>query len=112
MPLEPWENQPFLLIIKIISIYTIILNLSRVIILLHALKSRATWRNRESDLGVQNEAGQRLTEICQENALITSNTFFQQHKKILHIDITKWSIPNSDCYILCSRRWRSSIQPS
>ena len=63
-------------------------------------------------LGVQNEAGQRLTEICQENALITSNTFFQQHKKILHIDITKWSIPNSDCYILYSRRWRSSIQPS
>ena len=81
MLLEPWGNQPFLLIIKIISIYTIILNLSRVIILLHALKSRATWRNRESDLGVQNEAGQRLTEICQENAPVTSNTFFQQHKR-------------------------------
>ena len=31
--------------------------------------------------GVQNEAGQRLTEFCQENALAIANTFFQQHKK-------------------------------
>ena len=34
-------------------------------------------------LGVQNEAGQRLTEFCQENALITANTLFQQHKRWL-----------------------------
>ena len=32
-------------------------------------------------LGVQNEAGQRLIEFCQENALVTANTFFQQHKR-------------------------------
>ena len=32
-------------------------------------------------LGVQNEAGQRLTEFCQENALVIANTLFQQHKK-------------------------------
>ena len=32
-------------------------------------------------LGVQNEAGQRLTEFCQENALVTVNTLFQQHKR-------------------------------
>ena len=31
-------------------------------------------------LGVQNEAGQRLTEFCQENALVIVNTLFQQHK--------------------------------
>ena len=31
-------------------------------------------------LGVQNEAGQRLTEFCQENALVIENTLFQQHK--------------------------------
>ena len=31
-------------------------------------------------LGVQNEAGQRLTEFCQENTLIIANTFFQQYK--------------------------------
>ena len=32
-------------------------------------------------LGVQNEAGQRLTEFCQENTLVLTNTLFQQHKK-------------------------------
>ena len=32
-------------------------------------------------LGVQNEAGQRLTEVCQENALVIANTLFQQHKR-------------------------------
>ena len=35
-------------------------------------------------LGVQNEAGQRLTEICEENALVIANTFFQQHKRRLY----------------------------
>ena len=34
-------------------------------------------------LGVQNEAGQRLKEICQENALVIANTLFQQHKRRL-----------------------------
>ena len=33
------------------------------------------------DLGMQNEAGQRLTEFCQENALVIANTLFQQHKR-------------------------------
>ena len=32
-------------------------------------------------LGVQNEAGQRLTEFCRENALVIANTLFQQHKR-------------------------------
>jgi len=32
-------------------------------------------------LGEQNEAGQRLTEFCQENALVIANTPFQQHKR-------------------------------
>ena len=32
-------------------------------------------------LGVQNEAGQRLTEFCKENTLVTANTLFQQHKR-------------------------------
>ena len=31
--------------------------------------------------GVQNEAGQRLIEFCQENSLVIANTFFQQHKR-------------------------------
>ena len=33
------------------------------------------------DLGVQNEAGQRLTRFCQENTLVIANTLFQQHKR-------------------------------
>ena len=35
-------------------------------------------------LVVQNEAGQRLTEFCQENTLVIANTLFQQHKRILY----------------------------
>ena len=33
--------------------------------------------------GVQKEAGQRLIEFCQENALVIANTLFQQHKRRL-----------------------------
>ena len=35
-------------------------------------------------LGVQNEAGQRLIEFCQEKALVIANTLFQQHKRRLY----------------------------
>ena len=41
-------------------------------------------------LGVQNEAGQRLTKFCQENALDTANILFQQHKKRLYT----WTSPD------------------
>ena len=47
-------------------------------------------------LGIQNEAGQRLLEFCQENALVKANTLFQQHKRRLYMDITRWSTPKSD----------------
>ena len=62
-------------------------------------------------LGVQNEAGQKLIEFCQENALVVANTLFQQHKRRLYM----WTSPdgqhqNQIDYILCSQRWRSSIQ--
>ena len=42
------------------------------------------------DLGLQNEAGQRLTEFSQENALVIANTLFQQHKRRLYT----WTSPN------------------
>ena len=42
-------------------------------------------------LRVQNEAGQRLIELCQENALIIANTLFQQHKRRLYT----WTSPDS-----------------
>ena len=75
-------------------------------------------------LGVQNKAGQRLTEFCQENkagqrliefcqekALVIVNTLFQEHKRRLYT----WTSSdgrhqNQIDYILCSQRQRSSIQ--
>ena len=41
-------------------------------------------------LGIQNEAGQRLIEFCQENALVIANTLFQQHKRRLYT----WTSPD------------------
>ena len=62
-------------------------------------------------LGVQNKAGQRLTEFCQENALVIANTFFQQHKGKLYTGISPGGqYRNQTDYILCCQIWRSSIQ--
>ena len=60
-------------------------------------------------LGIWNEAGQKLTEFCQDNALVIANTLFQQHKRKLYT----WTSPdgqhrNHTEYILCSQR--SSIR--
>ena len=73
-------------------------------------KSRDTWSDK-FDLGVQNEAGHRLTKFCQENTLVIANTLFQQNKRRLYT----WTSPdgqhqNQIDYIFCSQRWRSSIQ--
>ena len=62
-------------------------------------------------LGVRNEAGQTLTEFCKESALVIANTLCQQHKRRLYT----WTSPdgqhrNQIDYILCSKRWRNSIQ--
>ena len=58
----------------------------------------------KSGLGMWNEAGQRLIEFCQENALVIANTLFQQHKRRLYT----WTSPdgqhrNQIDYILCSK---------
>ena len=61
--------------------------------------------------GVQNEAGQRQTEFSQENTLVISSTLFQQHKRNLYTWVsTDGQYQNQLDYILCSQRWRSSIQ--
>ena len=62
-------------------------------------------------LGVEDEAGQRQIEFFQGNTLVIANTLFQQHKRRLYT----WTSPdgqhqNQTDYILCSQRWRSSIQ--
>ena len=41
-------------------------------------------------LGIQNKAGQRLTEFCQKNALVIANTLFQPHKRRLYT----WTSPD------------------
>ena len=41
-------------------------------------------------LGIQNEAGQRLTEFCEENSLVIANTLFQQHERQFY----KWTLPD------------------
>ena len=56
-------------------------------------------------LRIRNEAGQKLIEFCQENALVIANTLFQQHKKRLYT----WTSPDGQYrhqidYILCSQR--------
>ena len=70
-------------------------------------KSRDTWRG---SFGVQNEAGESITEFCQENTLVITNTLFQQHRRQLYT----WTSPdgqyrNQNDYIICSWWW-SSIQ--
>ena len=48
-------------------------------------------------LGMQTEAGQRLIEFCQENALVIANTLSNNtREKALHMNITRWSLPKSD----------------
>ena len=56
-------------------------------------------------LGVQAEAGQRLIEFCPENALVISNTLFQQHRRRLYTwTSTDGQHRNQSDYILCSQR--------
>ena len=82
-------------------------------IVIHAVKGllQSPGVTGKFGLGVQNEAGQRLIEFCQENALAITNTLFQKHKRRRYT----WTSPdgqhrNQIDYILCWQRWRSSIQ--
>ena len=62
-------------------------------------------------LGVRKETEQRLIELCQENTLVIANTLFQQHKRRLYTGTSPdGQHQNQIDYILCSQRWRSSIQ--
>ena len=65
---------------------------------------------RKFGLGVQNEAGQSLTVLLRECTII-ANTLFQQHKRRLYtLTSPDGQHRNQMIYILCSQRWRSSIQ--
>ena len=56
-------------------------------------------------LGIQNEAGQRLIEFCQENAPVIANTLLQQHKRILYI----WTSPDNDDSVIIDTKIRLII---
>ena len=75
------------------------------------MKSRNTWSNRQIWPWSTEWSRARLIEFCQENTLVIANTLFQQQKRRLYT----WTSPgdqhwNQIDYILCSQRWRSSIQ--
>ena len=62
-------------------------------------------------LGVQNEAGEKPIDFCQENVLVIANTLFQQRKRRLYTRMSPdGQHRNQIDYILFSQRWRSSIQ--
>ena len=56
-------------------------------------------------LGIRNEAGQRLIEFCEENALIIANTLFQQHKRTLYT----WTSPDDDNLVIINSKIRLII---
>ena len=77
----------------------------------HAGSQDITGVTGKFGLGIQNEAGQRLREFCQENALVIANTLFQQHKRQLYMCTSPdGQHRNQIDYILCSQRRRRSIQ--
>ena len=74
-------------------------------------KTRNTWSNRQIWPWSTKQSRSKVNRVCQENVLVTGNTLFQQHERRLYT----WTSPygqhqnQTDC-ILCSQRWRSSIQ--
>ena len=73
-------------------------------------ESRNTWNNRQIWPWSKNEAGERLTEFCQENALVIANTLFQCKRRLYTWTSPDGQLWNQIDYILCNQRWRSSIQ--
>ena len=63
-------------------------------------------------LGVWNEAGQRLIEFCQENALAVASTLFQQHKRRLYTRTSPDCQHRNQIDFIFSQRWRSPMQSS
>ena len=59
-------------------------------------------------LGVQNEAGQRLTVLPREHTGHSKHPLPSAQEKTLHMDITDGQYQNQIDYILCSQKWRSS----
>ena len=72
-------------------------------------QSRDTWSNRQIGVGVQNEAGKKLTVLPGGRTGHSKHPLPTTQGTSLHMNITRWSRTKSD-YIFCSQIWRSSIQ--
>ena len=73
-------------------------------------KSRDTWSNRQiwpSSTECSRAKSNRV--LLRERTGQSKHPLPTTQEKTLHMDVTRWSIPKSD-YILCSQRWRSSMQ--
>ena len=127
LPLRQWEFLVHLKLLTLVNFLEICIYISRKQLLELTPKKdvlffRGDWNAKAKSqeilgvtgkfgFSVQNEAGQRLTKIFQENTLVIANILFQQHKRQLYA----WTSPddqyqNQTDYILCDWRWRGSIQ--
>ena len=72
-------------------------------------KSRNTWSKRQIWPWSTEWSREKANKVFpREHTGHSKNTLSATQEKTLHMDITRWSTPKSD--ILCSQRWRSSIQ--
>ena len=74
-------------------------------------KSRNTWGNRQIWLWSTKWSRAKANRVLtRERTGHGKHILPTTQEMTLHVDITRWSIPKSDDYILCSLKWRSSIQ--
>ena len=74
-------------------------------------KSRNTWSNRQIwPWSTEWRRAKADRVFPREHNGHRKHPLPTTQEKTLHMDITRWSTPKSDWYILCSQRWRSSIQ--
>ena len=74
-------------------------------------KSRNTWSNRQIWPWSTKWSRAKANRVLpREHIGHSKHPLPTTQEKTLHMDITRWSTPKSDSYILCSQRWRSSIQ--
>ena len=73
-------------------------------------KSRNTWSNRQIWSWSTEWRWHRLVEFCHDNALVIANTLFQHKRRLYTWTSLDGQYRNEIDYILCSQRWRSSIQ--
>ena len=74
-------------------------------------KSRNTWSNRQIwPWSTEWSRAKANRVLPREHTGHSKHPLPTTQEKTLHMDITRWSTPKSDWYILCSQRWRNSIQ--